>query len=68
MKYTKSQRNFESGLTRYKSVLVKEKKKHEPSPRDTYGEGCTIYFGDWSRGSQMKGCDPYPKKKVCILQ
>ncbi len=26
----------------------------------TYGKDCTIHYGDWSRRSQMKGCDPTP--------
>ena len=27
-----------------------------------YGEDCVIYYGDWSRTDQMKGCDPAPAK------
>ncbi len=26
----------------------------------TYGKDATIYYGDWSRKDQMKGCDPSP--------
>lgn len=25
-----------------------------------YGADCTVYYGDWSRTDQMKGCDPSP--------
>ena len=28
----------------------------------SYGEDCVIYFGDWSRSDQMRGCDPTPAK------
>ena len=26
----------------------------------TYGEDCTLFYGDWSRQDQMKGCTPSP--------
>lgn len=126
-----AQRNFESGLTRYKKVLAKEKRKdgieaaeaalslHSHRMSDfsgylaylaakaktdaatgefyrqekwrgwkfrmfcrrrsskarflnrveaTYGADCTVYYGDWSRTDQMKGCDPSPGTKKLFLK
>lgn len=31
---------------------------------DTYGEECILYFGDWSRSDQVKGCTPSPTKGI----
>ncbi len=124
LKYSCRQKNFESGLLRYRHVLQREKSKEASvleaesllsscfsrsndasqykrylsecascekvmndfygkekwrgwkfriycktrSSRDklmnkmekTYGKDCTIHYGDLSRRSQMKGCDPTP--------
>lgn len=123
LKYSTCQRNFESRLTRYKSVLSKEKKEHGINEMEselssvswrtndfvkymdylqradrmtrrfyrlekwrgwkfqmyrmrrsedrllnriakTYGEECTMYYGNWSRRGQMTGCDPSPVKGI----
>ena len=123
LRYTTAQKNFESGLVRYRKTLLKEKRavgveavetelskfshktsnpvnymhylkakadadaltgefychkkwrgwkfrifcKRKSSEKrminrveEKFGSNCTIFYGDWSKKDQMKGCDPSP--------